>query len=303
MTDSLTIVGAGPGLGSSLARRFAAGGWPLGLIALSEQTLEACAADASGVADVRVVSARADVADEAELDAAIHTVNDAIGLGVVIYNASIFQAENALELSTDALQLALNVHVLGALNTAKSAVKLMREPDAGVLVFTINCLALHPQAASTALSIGKGAQLNLALSLEQELASTGIKVAVVTITQPIVAGTAFDPDRIAELYWQVARQDPARLRTRPRVRRQRLSDRRHSGLGRPSSTLRGVVARARPGAGDARGHPRRLRRRDAPDGAGVAVSSDDGPTMRMPCSAAAAVKASASARQRPSSTT
>lgn len=207
MTDSLTIVGAGPGLGASMARRFAAGGWPVGLIARSDEVLDACTADLSAES-VQVVSARADVADEGALDGALRTVHEAIGLGVVVYNASIFQAEHALELTTDSLELALRVHVLGALNCAKSAVALMRESDAGVLVFTINCLALHPQAASTALSIGKGAQLNLALSLEQELMSTRIKVAVVTITQPIVAGTAFDPERIAELYWQVAQQDP-----------------------------------------------------------------------------------------------
>ena len=220
MTGSLTIVGAGPGLGSSLARRFASGGWSIGLIAREPETVDACRTDAASVADVNVVGAVADVTDEDALDAALQSLHDAIGLGVVIYNASIFQAENALELTHAQLQLALNVHVVGAHNTAKSAVTRMREADQGVLVFTINCLALHPQAASTALSIGKGAQLNLALSLEQELASTGIKVAVVTITQPIVAGTAFDPDRIAEVYWDVAQQDARQLRTRPRVRRE-----------------------------------------------------------------------------------
>jgi hypothetical protein len=84
----------------------------------------------------------------------------------------------------------------------------MQAADHGVIVFTVNTLALHPEAALTALSIGKGAQHNLALSLELELVDTGIKVAIVTITKPIVAGTDFDPDNIAEVYWKIAQQPP-----------------------------------------------------------------------------------------------
>jgi hypothetical protein len=73
-----------------------------------------------------------------------------------------------------------------------------------VLVFTVNKLARDPAAGATALSIGKGAQLNLALSLDQELGGTGIHVAIVTICGPIERGTRFDPDRIAEVYWEIA---------------------------------------------------------------------------------------------------
>ena len=80
-----------------------------------------------------------------------------------------------------------------------------------MLVFTVNRLAREPAAGATALSIGKGAQLNLALSLGQELEGTGIHVAIVTICGPIQQGTRFDPDRIAEVYWEIANQDPGRL--------------------------------------------------------------------------------------------
>jgi len=59
------------------------------------------------------------------------------------------------------------------------------------------------------LSIGKGGQLNLALSLERELDGTDIRVGVVTVCGPISAGTAYDPDRLAEVYWELATQDPA----------------------------------------------------------------------------------------------
>jgi NAD(P)-dependent dehydrogenase (short-subunit alcohol dehydrogenase family) len=152
------------------------------------------------------------VTDEASVHQAFGQIHESLGVpSVVVYNASIYQAEPALELSVDALMLALKIHVVGALNTAKCAVEMMQPSGRGVLVFTVNTLATHPEAASTALSIGKGAQLNLALSLDLELAGTGLRVAIVTITQPIKGGTAFDPSRIAETYWQIAKQSPDRF--------------------------------------------------------------------------------------------
>jgi NAD(P)-dependent dehydrogenase (short-subunit alcohol dehydrogenase family) len=153
------------------------------------------------------------VVDPDALDRALDHVVGALGAPrAVVYNASIYQAETALELTPAKLQLALDVHVVGALNNAKSGVRVMQPRGDGLLVFTVNRLARMPTAGATALSIGKGAQLNLALSLEQELAGSGVHVAIVTIGGPITAGTDFDPDRIAELYWTVANQDPPGFR-------------------------------------------------------------------------------------------
>jgi len=206
--DVLVVVGAGPGLGSAVARRYAAEGCSIGLIARGQDALDALEADLRSDG-VPVRGARGDATDARSLDRAFQAISDTLGVpNVVVYNASLYQAEGALELSTDALMLALNVHVVGALAAARSAVALMRPLGRGVLIFTINCLALHPEAVSAAMSIGKGAQLNLALSLERELADSGIKVAIVTITAPIKPGTAFDPSRIAELYWRVAHPSP-----------------------------------------------------------------------------------------------
>jgi hypothetical protein len=100
------------------------------------------------------------------------------------------------------------IQLRGALNTSQSAVAAMRGAEGGVLIFRVNNLALAPEAMSAALSIGKGAQLNLALSLDRELEDTPMNVGVVTICGPIKSGTAYDPDRLADVYWELATQDP-----------------------------------------------------------------------------------------------
>jgi hypothetical protein len=60
---------------------------------------------------------------------------------------------------------------------------------------------------SAALSVGKGAQLNLALSLEREREGTPVHVGVVTLCGPIKVGTAYDPDRLANVYWELTTRE------------------------------------------------------------------------------------------------
>jgi NAD(P)-dependent dehydrogenase (short-subunit alcohol dehydrogenase family) len=178
-------------------------------VALRQEVIDAGLAELEEYG-VRACGARADVSDREAVERAFGSITDALGVpDVVVYNASIYQAESALELTHEALQLALDVHVFGALNAAQSAISAMHEADHGVIVFTVNNLALAPAAMSAALSIGKGAQLNLALSLERELEGTPIRVGIVTICGPIKAGTAYDPDRLADVYWELVTQEPA----------------------------------------------------------------------------------------------
>ena len=207
--ETLAVVGAGPGLGSALARRFAREGWSVALVAIRQDTIDQCLAELEGFG-VDTCGVQADVVDRDQVDRAFSSIIDAVGMpDVVVYNASIYQAEAALDLSHEALRLALDIHVVGALNTAQSAVAAMRGADHGVLVFTVNSLARSPEAMSAALSIGKGAQLNLALSLDRELAGSPIHIGVVTVCGPIKKGTAYDPDRLADIYWELATQEPA----------------------------------------------------------------------------------------------
>ena len=207
----LAIVGAGPGLGSAIARRFAREGWSIALVALRQEVVDAGITELEPFG-VHAFGAQADVTDQTAVAGAFDSIVAALGVpDVVVYNASIYQAAPALALSDDALRLALDIHVVGALHTSQCAVAVMRESNRGVLVFTVNSLARSPEAMSAALSMGKGAQLNLALSLERELEGTGIRVGVVTVCGPIQDGTFYDPDRLSDVYWELATQDPARF--------------------------------------------------------------------------------------------
>jgi hypothetical protein len=62
--------------------------------------------------------------------------------------------------------------------------------------------------ALASLGVGKAGLRNLAFSLFSDLKASGIHAATVTICGVVKVGTPFDPDRIAERYWDLHVQEP-----------------------------------------------------------------------------------------------
>ncbi|MGA6224679.1 SDR family NAD(P)-dependent oxidoreductase [Streptomyces umbrinus] len=90
------IIGAGPGIGQAVARRFAREGLPITLIARGGQTLRAVAGEVARNAashGVPIVTLQADSTDRAELDAALDRAVDEHGVPeVAVYNAALVRA-------------------------------------------------------------------------------------------------------------------------------------------------------------------------------------------------------------------
>ena len=201
-----TVVRMGPGIGMSLARRFAAEGYKLGLIARRGSKLGEFA-DALELDGFKTHPVVADVAKPAQLQAAIRDIERTLGpVEVLIYNAFMSKPGAASELGRGDLEAALQVNLMGALQAAQLVIPSMRVRKRGSLLFTGEGLALRPSAELAALSVGKAALRALAGSLALELAPDGIHVATVTIRGLVKAGTAFDPDLIAEKFWELHTQ-------------------------------------------------------------------------------------------------
>jgi len=77
------------------------------------------------------------------------------------------------------------------------------EQNKGTLLFTGGGFAVAPSAKYTSLSIGKAGIRALAFALAEELNPQGIHVGTVTIAGNVSPGTFFDPDLIAERYWEL----------------------------------------------------------------------------------------------------
>jgi short-subunit dehydrogenase len=203
----LLLVGAGPGLGMAIARRFAVGGYRVTLVARSTDKLGDLAGSLSDTG-AEIGAIQADAGDPEGLsDRLTELYRGQRAPGVIIYNAVMGAPDQLLSASVDHLRAAYAVDVISAIVVAQVAAPAMRAAGFGTMIVTGGAFADHPIPALATVSPGKAALRSAATMLGVDLGPAGIRVATLTIAGPIVAGTAFDPARIAERYWQIVQMD------------------------------------------------------------------------------------------------
>ena len=203
----LLLIGAGPGLGEAVARRFAEGGYRVTLVARSTDGLGKLAGTLADTgADIDTISV--DAGDPEALGARMSALYRGDGApGLIVYNAVMGAPDQLLSSSVAHLQEAYAVDVIGAIVVAQVAAPAMRAAGLGTIIVTGGGFADHPIPALATVSLGKAALRSAATMLGADLEPDGIRVATLTIAGQIVAGTAFDPERIAERYWEVVHSD------------------------------------------------------------------------------------------------
>ena len=203
------VVGVGPGVGLAVARRFGREGYRLALMArrakaldgfVEELATDGC--DATGfVADVSIPES---------VEAAFNAVREQVGEPeVFVYNPSVLRPSSPSTLDPTHLLEDFQVNTIGALVCVQQVIPAMKEAGRGTILFTGGGLALNPVPNYISLSIGKAGMRNLAIGLHRELAEEGIHVATVTISGFVQPGTYFDPNLIAEKYWELHTQSKA----------------------------------------------------------------------------------------------
>jgi NAD(P)-dependent dehydrogenase (short-subunit alcohol dehydrogenase family) len=198
------VIGAGPGIGTAVARRFADEGLPVGLIARSRTTVDAAA---SAVRDIggEALGAQADVTDEAALRAALDEIVARFGVpDVLVYNAALIQADAVGDLSAAQHLEACAVNVVGAITAVAHLGPRMAAAGGGTILLTGGMPEPVPDV--TSLSLGKAGLRALTELLHRQYVDAGVHVATITVAGTVALGTAYDPDDIAEHYWRLHTQ-------------------------------------------------------------------------------------------------
>lgn len=216
---TVVIAGVGPGLGASLARRFAAEGCRVGLLARSEPYIENLAADIEGTTAGEALAVRTDIADRDGVRTAFAEVREAFGpVGVLVNHASA-APWSGIDVDPEEFERALAVGPTGSLHCTQEAVTDMRERGEGTVIFTGATSAVRGREGALAFSAAKFACRGMAESLARELGPEGIHVAHVVIDGQIrtpeieeaypdrPAEEFLDPDAIADTYWHILEQD------------------------------------------------------------------------------------------------
>ncbi|MEX2644258.1 MAG: SDR family NAD(P)-dependent oxidoreductase [Acetobacterales bacterium] len=200
------IVGVGPGLGASLARRFAAGGYVPALVARTRDNLEAIAADIDGAVPFAL-----DGTDSDAVVGLFDRVESEIGpVEVAVYNASGRVKKSILDLAGKEFELAWRQGCFGGFLTGREAGRRMAPRGRGTILFTGATASLKGYAESAAFAAGKFGLRAVAQSMARELHPKGIHVAHFVIDGQIGEsrdGTKLHPDMISESYFAVHEQD------------------------------------------------------------------------------------------------
>jgi NAD(P)-dependent dehydrogenase (short-subunit alcohol dehydrogenase family) len=205
----VAIVGAGPGMGMALARRFGRFGAPVALIARGGERLAQHVEELAAVG-VAAHAFPADVGHEPSLRLALEGFAAAHGApAVLIHNASANLPGVPSQVPPDDVLAGFRVGVLSALVALQEVAPAMTAAGRGTFLVTGGGVALTPWPGATALSIQKAGVRALALAAARELAPAGIHVATVTVAGVISAGSAFDPDKITAAFWHLHAQAPA----------------------------------------------------------------------------------------------
>jgi len=202
------VVGAGPGMGMALARRFGRSSDSVALVARRPEALSSYVQELAALG-VPAQGFPADVGDEGSLRAAFSAIRADLGdPDVLLYNASLNPPGLPLEVSVADVEASLRVGAVGALVAAQEVLPAMRARGSGSVLVTGGGLALAPWPGATALGMSKAAVRNLVQVLARDLEGTGVRAGTVTI-RGIVGTPGFDPDDIAERFWMLHTQAPA----------------------------------------------------------------------------------------------
>ena len=214
------VLGVGPGLGSSVARRFAREGFAVALMARSEESVAGAQEEIEEIGGT-AISVSTDATDPASVEAAFGRVREELGRPeVFVYNAGAFQMGGILEISPDKFDECFRANCAGAFYAARQVLPAMIEAGRGTVLLTGATASLRGSARFSALAVGKFGLRALAQSMAREFGPQRIHVAHVIIDGQINTPrmremspdreehTMLSSDAIAEIYWQLHSQDP-----------------------------------------------------------------------------------------------
>ena len=208
------VAGVGPGNGAALARRFAAGGYRVAMLARNEERLEALEKEVDGSRAYAV-----DLTDREVVGQVFERIDEDLGCpNVLVHNAAAGAFKTFLELEPETLEHTFRTNTMSLLHCGQEAARRMLQKDGGAIVVTGNTSAWRGMPNFAGFAPTKAAQRILAQSMARSLGPQGIHVAYVIIDAVIDLSWTrkrfpdkpdeffIQPADIADSVWNVAHQ-------------------------------------------------------------------------------------------------
>jgi short-subunit dehydrogenase len=190
---TIAIVGAGPGVGAAVARRFGREGFDVALVSRTQSNLDTLAA-ALTAEGVNARGFAADVRDREALDRALTEAADTLGPIEVLQYSPLPHREflrSTSDTTIENLSAAIEFSVYGLFTATNAVLDGMRTLGHGSILLVNGGSAVRPRAAVTGTSVSFAAESAYAQTLHQTLSPEDIHV-----TQLIVPGGIRDDDPV-----------------------------------------------------------------------------------------------------------
>jgi NAD(P)-dependent dehydrogenase (short-subunit alcohol dehydrogenase family) len=203
----IVIVGAGPGLGAAIARRFGRAGYAVALVSREERQVEALGRELQA-ADVTAGWTAVDITDSTEFRAAIDRFGGFTGtIDHLHFNPSAFREKDPLELSPVELLTDVRLGVAALLDAVQAARPHMKA--GGRVTATGSMSADRPWNRAASLGVQKAGLRNLMFSLDTTLKPDGIRAMSLTVNGTLGAGTPFDAEHVADALFAAGTRNDA----------------------------------------------------------------------------------------------
>jgi NADP-dependent 3-hydroxy acid dehydrogenase YdfG len=210
---TIAIVGAGPGLGLSIAKVFGASDFSVALVSRTQEKLDDLAAELSEVG-IDAAGFAADVMDRPSLADAFARIKSRFGeVDVLEYSPAPHNPvpgitmTGPLEATLENIQPQLEYYLYGGITAARQVLPGMIQRDSGTLLFTTGGSSMDPLVGTPEMgtvAIASAALRAWVLKLHQVTAGSGVYAAHIPIFAWIGAGgPETQADTIAARYWDI----------------------------------------------------------------------------------------------------
>ncbi|WP_433959234.1 SDR family NAD(P)-dependent oxidoreductase [Cytobacillus horneckiae] len=202
---TIAIIGAGPGLGLSLAKKFGSNGFNVALVSLHEDTLIPLVNELKSL-NIAAKYYVTDVRDLEKLGLTLKQVESDFGnIDVVEFSPYAGQQmfRNVLEMKIEDVEEQYKMQVLPAIKLVQTVLPSMEEKGSGAILFNSGISAVHPIPQLGNAGIACSGLRNYAQNLHNVLKEKSIFVGFVAVATLIKKGTEGDPDLIADTWYDL----------------------------------------------------------------------------------------------------
>ncbi|MEA4899664.1 MAG: 3-oxoacyl-[acyl-carrier-protein] reductase [Christensenellaceae bacterium] len=171
------VTGGSRGIGRAIALKLASGGADVAILYAGNAAAAEEAVQAIEAQGTRALALRCDVADYAQVEAAVKRVKDELGLPeILVNNAGVTLDKLAMRMSADEFRRVVDVNLNGAFHLIRALLPDFVRRRSGRIVNITSVSGLIGNAGQANYAAAKAGMIGLTKSVAREVASRGITV-------------------------------------------------------------------------------------------------------------------------------